>query len=102
MNQTDRDALAEKTITSVVNNFVGRDRIRKIYVNPVENSSGEPSLYINVHLKRGEYYLDLERRSELREAINRELERIDENRFPYLSIIGSSWHSDGSEERKTA
>ena len=102
MNQADRDALAEKTITSVVNTFLGADRIRKIYVNAVENSSGEPALYINIHLNRSDSSPDIKKRSELQEAINQALEHVDENRFPYLSIISSHWRANGNEERKTA
>ena len=102
MNQEARDAHAEKVIASVVKKFLGRENIRKIVVNAIDDYSGEPSLYVNIHLKRADLLPSIEQRSELRDALRRELAGLEDSRFPYITMVGSYWEAEPTGERKSA
>src|SRR5579863_6332481 len=89
MDQAARDARAEKAVTAIATKLLGRENIRKIFVKAVDDYAGEPALYVNIHLKRGDELPSIEQRSKLRDALREELGRLEDNRFPYLSIVGS-------------
>ncbi len=102
MNQAAKNALAEKAIKSVVEKFLGRDNVRKIIVKAVDDYSGEPSRYVYIHLNSADSAPSIEQRSELRDALQEELARLDDDRFTYITILGSYWERESNGARKSA
>lgn len=102
MNQADKDARAEKVIKSVINNFLEEDNVRRIVVRAIDDYSGDPSFYVNIHLKRADQLPSIEQRSKLRDALRQELAVLEDNRFPYITIISSYWEAEPNGERKSA
>ena len=102
MSQPARDVTAEKAISSVVEKFLGPGNVRKIVVSALDDYSGDPSLYVNIHLRSADFMPSVEQRLRLGDAVRQELAELEDSRFPYITILGSRWEGDPARERKSA
>jgi hypothetical protein len=100
MDQAIKDAEVKQAISAAIERFLGRANIRKIVVNAIDDYSGDPALYINIHLNQADLLPSIEQRSKLRDVVRQELLQRDDDRFPYITILSTSWGPEG--ERKSA
>ena len=79
-----RDEEAKTVLKTVVDKELAGRPIERIIVTPRDNHSGEPAFYVTVVVASEKDVPPVSEQNRLVVRMIEELERIDEDRFPYL------------------
>lgn len=86
MSTAARTEKAERTVASVIHDFMGKSAIESVRVSAAEDHTGEPALYVLIRLKPGRGRPSGADSIRLMKAMRDALQDISDDRFPYLSF----------------
>jgi hypothetical protein len=86
MSTVPQDIEAERAISSVVNDLIGKSEVESIRVNSADDHMGEPALYVSISLINREARPSGAESIRLVKAMLDALQDISDDRFPYVSF----------------
>ncbi len=86
MQNTVKSDEAERAITTVIYDRVGRAVVDSVSVTSSDDAIGEPSFFVTVYLKNGRDRPKAEKTIEMIKAMRDALFDLDDDRFPHLSF----------------
>ena len=79
-----RDERAQATVDAVIRDALQSPAPKEITISARDNHSGEPSLYVYVVMPEERFIPDVATQNRLSSQLMTALQRLDDNRFPYL------------------
>jgi hypothetical protein len=86
MSTVAQDRAAERVITTVVNDLLGKTNVESVRVYSADDHTGEPALYVLIDLTHKDARPSGVESIGLVKAMRDALQDIDDDRFPYVSF----------------
>jgi hypothetical protein len=102
MLQMQKEKAAQEALRATIQRWFDAAALDQINIHSSIDHTGEPAIFVNVHLKAAKNRLAPDKSVDLQIALRDALQDLNDDRFPYLAFSAPDDDVALSDERKSA